>query len=310
MIVVACASDEHYIRPLAAMLRSTIDNLTAGRSIVFYILQAGISNDARTAVTAGWPDNATARWIEIDPATFDGLPLWGRMPVSTYFKLGLPDLLPENVEKVLWLDSDVIVLDDVAELWDQSLEGARLAAVADSVVPFAGSAWGISHHRELGIDPRARYFNAGVMLIDVAGWRRDGIAAKAFDYLHRFGESVTFWDQEGLNAALAEQWVALDERWNHNASLPRKKSRGQELPAIVHFAGRLKPWRYQSGDDLRSLYYVYLDKTSFAGWRPEPSASADAVAFYEHSGLRRLCYPVEGLAMRVVRGLSRRVSHG
>ena len=306
-LVIACASDEHYIRPLAAMLRSAIDNVDQDRALEIYVLQSGIGPADRERIEQGWPARVKATWIETGESAFAGLPLWGRMPVSTYYKLALPELLPRTVSRALWLDCDVIVLDDVASLWDTDLEGRPLAAVQDAIVPLLSSRCGVQNHRQLGLDPRSRYFNAGVMLVDVDQWRRDNVAGRAMDYLKHYHESVTFWDQEGLNVALAGNWLMLEERWNYNASVPARKTT-EELPSILHFAGGLKPWRYRTRDQLRSLYYVYLDKTSFAGWRPEASMAGDAVSFYEASGLRMLMYPVENLGMRVVRGLSRRMS--
>jgi lipopolysaccharide biosynthesis glycosyltransferase len=306
-VVVACASDQHYIRPLAAMLRSVVDNFSGGRPLEFFIIQSGISQSDRERIVAGWPVNARATWIETSESEFAGLPLWGRMPVSTYYKLALPDLLPESTGRALWLDSDVIVLDDIAVLWDTDHGKLPLAAVQDPIVPRVSSACGIRNWRQLGLEPSSKYFNAGVMLIDVDAWRAERVAERAMDYLKRHHRSVTFWDQEGLNVALAGRWMVLESRWNHNASIPARRA-AAELPSIAHFAGGLKPWRYPTRDQLRSLYYVYLDRTAFAGWRPEPGVAGDAIAFYEHSGLRMLLYPVENVGMRIVRRLSRRVS--
>jgi lipopolysaccharide biosynthesis glycosyltransferase len=303
-IVIACASDEHYVRPLAAMLRSVIDNLAPERSAEVNILQSGIAAAERERVTRGWPSRVVAKWIDADESAFEGLPLWGRMPVSTYFKLAIPALVSPAVSKVIWLDCDLIVLDDIADLWDVPLGGASLAAVQDSIVPHVSSHFGIARYAELGIDPAARYFNAGVMVVDVDAWRRIDVAGKAIDYLRKYRDAVTFWDQEGLNAALAGAWLSLEARWNHNASIPRKPFSGDDLPSIVHFAGGLKPWRYSGSHELRSLYYVYLDRTAYTGWRPSPSGVTSLVALYEESGLRRLLYPVETVAMRIIRSVS------
>ena len=289
------------------MLRSVIDNLGDERALDLYVIQSDIDEEGRAHVTQGWPARVTVTWIEAEESAFAGLPLWGRMPVSTYFKLGIPELLPLHVTRALWLDCDLIVLDDVGVLWDTDLEGAPLGAVQDSVVPRVSSTFGIARHRELGIGAESMYFNAGVMIVDVDAWRRAGVTAKAIDYLRKYQDAVTFWDQEGLNAALAGRWMQLEARWNHNASVPRRRNEG-DLPSIAHFAGGLKPWRYRTRDPLRSLYYVYLDRTAFAGWRPQPSMAGEAVSFYEGSGLRSLMYPAENLGMRVVRGLSRHVS--
>lgn len=302
-VVIVCASDERYVMPLAAMLRSLIDNFSRERTLDIHIFQSGIEQKQRERICQGWPARSSVHWVDVDGAEFASLPLWGRMPVSTYFKLGLADLLPAHARKAIWLDCDMIVLDDIAGLWETHLDGAPLAAVQDAVVPFVSSPCGINRYEELGIDSSAKYFNAGVMLVDVDVWRRDSVREKAVAYLKQHHRGVTFWDQEGLNAVLAGRWKTLDAGWNHNASDPRIAPPASA--AIVHFAGGLKPWSYRTRNPLRSLYYDYLDRTSFAGWRPEPSLAGAAVSLYEESGLRALVYPAENLGMRIVRNFSR-----
>lgn len=306
-VVVACASDAKYVRPLAAMLRSLVDNLGMGRALDVYILHSGIGESERRAVAHRWPEKCAAHWLTTDENAFGGLPLWGRMPVSTYFKLALPDMLPQSVTRAIWLDCDLLVLDDIGPLWDSDLGDHPLGAVQDAVVPLVSSRFGVAGYGELGIDASAEYFNAGVMVIDVDAWRRDKVQARALDYLKRFQRSVVFWDQEGLNAALAGRWASLDATWNHNASVPRRKANSGR-PAIIHFAGGLKPWRFRTTDPERGLYYEYLDRTSFRGWRPSPSIAGALVNVYEAAGLRRIFYPVENVGMRMIRGLSRRLS--
>lgn len=306
-VVVACASDAKYVRPLAAMLRSLVDNIGTGRALDVYVLHSGIGERERGAVAHGWPARCAAHWLTTDENAFGGLPLWGRMPVATYFKLALPEMLPQSVARAIWLDCDLLVQGDIGQLWDRDLGSRPLGAVQDAVVPLVSSRFGIARYGALGIDATEKYFNAGVMVIDVNAWRRDNVQARAIDYLRRYHRSVVFWDQEGLNAALAGQWASLDSTWNHNASVPRRKG-GSGRPAIIHFAGGLKPWRFRTSDPERGLYYEYLDRTPFSGWRPSRSLAGALVAGYEAAGLRRIFYSVENVGMRVIRRMSRRLS--
>jgi len=165
---------------------------------------------------------------------------------------------------------------------------------------------GIARYRELGLKPDTPYFNAGVMSVDLTLWRRDAIHHKAADYLRVNQRSVTFWDQEGLNATLAGKWKELEPRWNHNASVPRHNHGAPTPPSIIHFAGNLKPWRFLSTHPMRSQYYRYLDMTAFAGARPESGIAATVISLYEESGLRSILYPAENAGMRLVRAVSRR----
>jgi lipopolysaccharide biosynthesis glycosyltransferase len=306
-IVVVCGTDAGYVAPLAVMLQSALSNLAADRTLVAYVLCSDVDAEERARVSKGLPDERfSIHWLRVDAARLDGVPLWGRMPVSTYFKLFLTDLLPASVTRALWLDCDVLVTGDLAPLWDQELRGFCAGAVQDQLVPFASSRGGIGRRLEVGIPDDARYFNAGVMLIDVARWRSERIAVKALDHLRRRWKSVVFWDQEGLNVALAGKWIALDSRWNYNVSLPlRRKRAGEDAPVILHFAGMLKPWLYRTKDPEWSQYMTYLDRTAWAGIRPPWSASTLMISIYERSGARVLLHPLENFALELVRRASR-----
>jgi hypothetical protein len=174
----------------------------------------------------------------------------------------------------------------------------------------------VGPHARLGIPPGAKYFNAGVMVVDMERWRRDDVPGQVLDYLRQYRDTVFFMDQEGLNAVLAGKWGELDPRWNHNASIPSYRRRhagtggasgaGDREPWIVHFAGTLKPWRYGGGSSHRHLYYSYLDTTAWAGWRPAPTLGGRMVDMYESSRLRVALYPLEQWGMRLIRILSRR----
>jgi lipopolysaccharide biosynthesis glycosyltransferase len=317
-VVITCATDSQYLKPLAVMLRSVLANLSPDRTVAIYVMNDGVDARGREKLTQGWPPGrATVQWVTVDPAMYSGAPLWGRMPVSTYYKLALADSLPADVHEAIWLDCDMLVTGDLAMLWDVDLEGCHLRAAQDSIVPLVSSSFGVAAYEELGIARNARYFNAGVMLVDIDRWRADRVPNRVLDYLRRYRDSVFFWDQEGLNAVLAGKWGELDARWNCNASVPfrRRASRtgaGEsetaetDQPWIIHWAGYLKPWRYPGRDPERLLYFRYLDMTAWAGWRPRRTLLSRFVAHYEASGLRARVYPAEQWGLRIVRRLSRR----
>ena len=317
-IVIACATDSNYLKPLAVMLRSVLINLRANRTATIYIVDGGLEAGSREQlVRALPPGRATVEWMTVDPAVYSGVPLWGRMPVSTYYKLAVVDALPASVNKAIWLDCDLLVTADLASLWDVDLNGSHLRAAQDSIVPLVSSTFGVAAYRALGIPRDAKYFNAGVMVLDVDRWRADAIPQRVIDYLRQFHDSVYFWDQEGLNAVLAGKWDEIDPRWNCNASIPRARrarlhvagrnsTQANQQPWIIHWAGNLKPWKYPGRDPDRLLYFKYLDMTPWAGWRPRRTLVSKLIERYEVSGMRARVYPAEQWGMRLLRRLSRR----
>ena len=314
-IHIACAADAEYVKPMATMLHSMFANLAPGRAVLVHALDGGISEADKALIEEscrGGPGSIC--WVPTGDNRFPGVPLWGRMSVSTYYKLLLSERLPMDLPRVIWLDCDLVVLGDIGRLWDEDLRGCHALATQDAVVPLVSSRSGVAGWKELGIPADARYFNAGVMSIDLTLWRRDRVCERALEYVRRHRDRVYFWDQEGLNAVLAGLWGPLDPRWNCNVSIPAGPARvtpgADRDPWIVHFAGNLKPWRFVARPTPQALYFRYLDMTPWKGWRPAWTPLASLVGFYERAGIRRVFSPLEVWWMRVMRALTRRSAAG
>ncbi len=313
VIHIACAADAGYVKPLATMLHSVFANVGQGRRVAVHALDGGIADGDKALIEESFRGSpGSIRWLPANDSRFPGAPLWGRMSVSTYYKLLLAERLPADLPRVIWLDCDLVVLADVGRLWEENLNGHHALAAQDAVVPLVSSRSGVAGWKELGIPATASYFNAGVMCIDLTLWRRDRVGERALEYVRRHRDAVTFWDQEGLNAVLAGLWGPLDPRWNDNASVPSSASRSARLgggdPWIVHFAGNVKPWRFVVRNTPHDLYFRYLDMTPWKGWRPPWSPFAPLIGFYERTGIRRVLYPLEMWWMRLVRAMTKRAA--
>jgi lipopolysaccharide biosynthesis glycosyltransferase len=306
-VVIACGADDRYVQPLAVMLRSALANLSPDREAVVYVVDGGIEAEHKARLRNGWPERASLHFLPVRESSLAGLPLWGRMPVATYYKLLVPVLLPASLPKAIWLDSDLVVVGDLARLWDEDVLRCHALAVQDRAIPLVSSHNGVRDFRSLGIPSDARYFNAGVMVMNLERWRRDDVAHQVMEYLLQHRDRVVYWDQEGLNAVLAGQWEALDPRWNRIAN-PRGATNGNGDAWIIHYTGQLKPWLYPSGGRSHALYYRYLDQTAWAGWRPRWTLTGALLGRYHSSGLRNLIYPAEEWWTDLRRTFTRRYS--
>ena len=304
VLSVACAANAGYALPLAVMLNSLGSHLGSEVSVEAHIVDDGLTPDDRERVAASLDTRFRLEWKQ--PAILpEGLPTWGRMAVTTYQKLMVGEWLPSSLNYALWLDCDLLIVTDITRLWRSALTTNLVLAAQDQRVPLVSSKFGVAAHRELGISSRAKYFNAGVMMIDLDRWRRQEVSRRALQYLERFGKSVYFWDQEALNAVVAGEWGELDSRWNWHPALDRltrptfapetTNGVGGERPDpwIVHFSGNLKPWLHFGAGRYWDLYQRHLDRTPWAGLRPEHHWKARFMAWYEMSRLRRYLYPAE-----------------
>jgi lipopolysaccharide biosynthesis glycosyltransferase len=209
----------------------------------------------------GLPDRAAGALADAAPRADVHLrelhdPRLGRLPLPTrispyiseisFARLLVPELLP-HLRRVLYLDADVLVLGDVAELWATPLDGAPLAAAVDPMVPTWDAERGIHNPGLVAGREKTPYFNSGVLLMDAAQWRERGVPAAAVAYGVRERDRIVLSDQEILNAVLGGDFHALDEAWNQSAiHLERLPSPAFEerlaRTRILHFYGRLKPW--------------------------------------------------------------------
>jgi lipopolysaccharide biosynthesis glycosyltransferase len=316
-IVVACASDARYALPLAVMLNSVGAHAAADVTIDAYVLDDGVTARDRRRVAASLPENVHIEWRR-PVSALHGLPTWGRMSLTTYQKLTLDEWLPDELDRAIWLDCDLLVLEDLSPLWRSIMGSSIVMAVQDQRVPVVSASFGVSAWRELGLPAKASYFNAGVLVIDLAQWRGQEVGRRCLDYVRTYAESVFFWDQEALNAVLAGKWGELDPQWNRHPALDHLVGRHPGPDAgrgcgsaatsdqgILHFSGNRKPWMLAGGGASWRLYQSYLNRTHWAGWRPARRWQDDLLTWYETSYLRRRLYPAEQLATMVLRHRTR-----
>ena len=192
-------------------------------------------------------------WIEISMAELDSLPE-RRAPKFNFIEILTLNRLPPDIERVLSIDADAIVRDDLTELWNFDLAGCSFAAARDPWTPWI--ALSIPYFAELGLDGNQKNLQSGVKVVDMLAWRNRNIHEKAFGHLDRWHDSMIIGDQEMLNAVMGDDWIELPLRWN-----AVQGAIGQQLtpcaftqvdlhdaqfnPGIIHFAGE-KPWNWAS----------------------------------------------------------------
>ena len=289
--VVTSISDS-WLLPLLVMLTSLREHLRTGVEPVLYLLHRGLRADTLAAIGG---------IVETRPIRFDSDPLepfQGRhLPPEAMSPLLIADLVADE-RRVLFVDADLLVLDDVATLWDIDLDGRALAAVRDTVIPWCRSARGVKNQAERGVPEHASYFNAGVMLMDLDAWRQRDVTARALDYL-KTTDRVDLLHQEALNAENWDDWLELPPRWNLLAGVAGRPFAAPDgdawrHPGIVHFAGRLKPWRMAIGGRFGGRYGAVLERVVHMA-PPAPRTWKESFYGFYDRRLRNFLYPLEYL---------------
>ncbi len=158
-INVVFATNQQYIQHLCAALKSLLEN-NKDSSFKIYIINSGISkNIYANMLTVVKPYNCQLENITISDNFFKELVLTHHYSKEIYYRLLIPELI--NEEKVLYLDADIIINGSIKELYNQNIDAYYACAVED---PF------FDRYSELNIDQKFRYFNSGVMLINVKKW--------------------------------------------------------------------------------------------------------------------------------------------
>jgi lipopolysaccharide biosynthesis glycosyltransferase len=274
MPVVVCAVDNNYAMPMAVMLRSMAENLRSYAHISVWILDGGISRRNRRRIQASVPEGVVEfHWIRPSPRELKGFPVSGHVSICAYFRLLMADILPTTIHKAIYLDVDILVLGDIGELWNMDPGEHSILAFAERgrIVsePFA-----LSMYEELGLSPDAPYFNSGVLVVNLALWRRENLFREFTIFVDKYAKLLNFWDQDVLNGVLACSWGPLDKRWNYQVHHlwegdVSNLGQNQTVASVLHFASAIKPWSFRINHPARGLFLQWVDLTAWAGWRPE-----------------------------------------
>jgi len=236
------AFDDYFWAPAYATMRSVCLSTRRRQDVVFHLYHWRFAHRADLdAIALEFGATVHHQALDADPAvasTLAGLPRTRDFPPVVYARLLLDRLLPPEVERVLYLDSDLYVRAPIEELLELELDGRSLAAA-----PEPGR-----HHLVRGDDMRARmspfdpadpYFNSGVLVIDRAAWGRADLPG-FLAALEQRGELGTLYhDQDVLNLKFRGDWLRLDPLWNLTKPHPALRALD---PKIVHYTTGMKPW--------------------------------------------------------------------
>ncbi len=262
-IHIVAVSNDDFAKHTAVMLNSLLVNKVSKNAIKIYIIGL-LSDENQTRLNKSVEKyGIKINFLSIDQSLFKDFKIRNHLKVEVYYRLLIPGLLSKEVDKAIYLDSDLIVKEDITKLWDINIENYYLAAVKVNLNSSLKKTC-----QALSIPPSAGYFNGGVMVLNLEKWREDNISNLVIDYLKVNHLKLRWLEQDALNALLYNTYLKLDPKWNltTNMSIKLRKDRGkykrtqkQTPPAIIHFTGPSKPWN--KGHHLQNEYFNYLKIT-------------------------------------------------
>lgn len=266
-ITIVCVCDNYYVTLLAALIKSIEINHLTNEMIQLYIIEDRVTeNNKRKLQKSINSDIVKLGWIEMQNSIPSNLKLPSdgtTYPMNVYMRLFIPTLISPDISKVIYLDVDMIVQEDISNLWNIDIGENIVAAVIDPIIKIVSNFGGIKNYEEFGLTPTTKYFNSGLLIIDVKKWLEFNIAEKVIKCINANKKFVKFADQYGLNAVLANKWSELNPLWNSHAEFEI------EEPFLIHFSGRKPIFNsYKNNQKYKTAFYKYLQQTEWRNFKP------------------------------------------
>lgn len=248
------AINEKYIEPAKTMLFSLASNQK--EEIKVFLLQSSVSEEKIEELQSFVREKCHGELIpvKIDRTIFANVPISKWWTEETYYRLIAFKLLPQTVTRALWLDADIVVNGDITELYTQSFEGKYAVVCAEDTM---------KNHQRLGLSEEHRYFNAGVILLNLEAIRRSFSVQSVFDCIETHRNHLDALDQDILNLLFENQVKYVDaqiynnETFGFNVLSKEKMTELRNMAKIIHFTGSMKPWNYRGANWADRYWWKY-----------------------------------------------------
>lgn len=253
------ATDDNYAPFLAVTFKSILDNASKDFSYKFYVLTTNLSSSYEKRIKEFESEDVKIEFIflketiEKIKAKFH---LRDYYSIETYYRFFIANMFPQY-DKVLYCDCDVIVLGDIAELYNHNIDNYLVGACPEEVMTEV-KIFGDYVEQALDVDCE-KYFNAGVMLMNLDGFRKENIEEKFFDMLQKYTFRVTQ-DEDYLNVLCKGKVKLFHLGWNKTA-FKNDKFNDKDLK-LIHYKIHWKPWHYD-GVLYENHFWDYAKQTSF-----------------------------------------------
>lgn len=250
--------------PYAAVsLQSLVTHVDPKRDYTVTFLHQGLSQEHEKALAAYNRDNVHIKFYEMSDELLK--PIQDRkenylrgdfFAMSIFYRLFIPDLFPEY-DKVVYIDSDTVLNDDIARLYDHDLGNNLLGACTDSSIQFVEKM--LRYIKEvLTLDPK-KYINSGMLVMNAKAFREENFVDKFFSLLGRYHFDCIAPDQDYLNEICSGRIKYLDGRWD---AMPNENTEALANPGLIHYNLFFKPWHF-SGIQYEDYFWTNAEETIF-----------------------------------------------
>ena len=277
MDIVVCI-DKSFVMPTGVMVYSLCYNNQNVDIVFHFIIDESVTERDKQDLKKTVCDfkGNQAEFYYVNSAKVDHFPNFIKYcpTFATYYRLFLTELLPNTIDKILYLDGDIIVRKSLLTLWNIDISQVALAAVPDICMEE------LDYCDRLDYPPHLGYFNAGVLLINLRYWRDHHVSNLFTEYLLSHYDMIVYHDQDVLNYIFRNQKMLLPVEYNllqnifciNNYSKYKEiDKKASEDPSIIHYSGMFKPWNayIRQPHPLDSIFYKYQSQTRWKGIKIE-----------------------------------------
>lgn len=276
--IVVCG-DHRFVMPMGVLFYSISKNNKDVDVCVHLITDASLTDDDEQrleAVVTEYREGNSLKIYKVDADRIRKVMNFkdGFYKIQTFYRLFIADLLPQDVDRVLYLDGDIIVRGSLLDLWHLPLDGVALGGAQDAEEGVIG------YFNRLHYSSLKGYFNAGVLLINLRFWRENNLQQQFIDFAHEYPERIVLNDQDILNYVcrdckreiplkynvqsgyLFKDDHAVFDIWKH----PEELTEARVRPVILHYSGD-RPWEKDCKHPYKEEWFRYRDETV---WKNEP----------------------------------------
>lgn len=214
-ITLAVCTDEAYALYAAMALRSAALSVAGERKIEGYYVDCGVESTTRKRVERALDiRNLNLRWENVDTRNFHHLPHSGWTSRAAFGRLCVPYLVSGDTSHFIYLDSDILVLRDISQLWKKRNNKYILSACRDYKYPKVKHTRASKTLIDLGMSPKDEYFNSGLLIVNKEKWINNSVSVMVCRLAEKYGEYFTHKDQDPLNIVVKNRWNKIDNIWN------------------------------------------------------------------------------------------------
>lgn len=287
------STDDNYMPFLDVAVRSLVANASSDYRYRIIVLNTGVKEENIRLVKENERENVKVDFVDISEAVAsikDHFKNIYHFSVATYYRIFIASLFPEY-DKAVYLDCDLVVLEDIAKLYEIDLGENILGGTREEFI-YSTEEFRLYAKEAVGVAPED-YVNAGVLLMELANYRKNRIEKQFIDLITRYNFDTVDPDQAYLNFLCRGKIKMLPSDWNREpiGSAPA------EAPCVMHYALYKKPWQYD-GVLGEAYFWKYAEVSPFYTEILKRKASFDEAAVKKSQAA---AVEIKEHALRIVR---------